>query len=67
MPGIPLTGEARDRMRKAGANGRVEGVHMARELLASLKPCAQGVYIMPSFGRYEVAAEVLQGLNWPDS
>ena len=67
VPGITLTDEAPDRMRKAGANGRVEGVHMARELLASLKPCAQGVYIMPSFGRYEVAAEVLQGLNWPDS
>ena len=32
---------------------------MAQELLARLRPHAQGVYLMPSFGRYEVAAEVL--------
>jgi homocysteine S-methyltransferase len=50
-------------MRLAGANGRAEGVAMARELLSSLKPHAQGVYIMPSFGRYEVAAEVLDGIH----
>jgi homocysteine S-methyltransferase len=63
VPGITLTDESRDRMRRAGAHGRGEGVKMARELLASLKPHAQGVYIMPSFGRYEVAAEVLQELD----
>ena len=32
------------------------------QLLLDLKPHAQGVYLMPSFGRYEVAAEVLQGV-----
>jgi homocysteine S-methyltransferase len=63
VPGITLTDEARERMRLAGANGRREGVEMARELLISLKPLAQGVYIMPSFGRYEVAAEVLEGIH----
>jgi methionine synthase / methylenetetrahydrofolate reductase(NADPH) len=62
VPGITLTSEARDRMRRAGAAGRTEGVAMARDLLASLRPFVQGVYIMPSFGRYEVAAEVLDGL-----
>jgi len=63
VPGITLTDHARERMRLAGPNGRREGVEMARELLAALKPHAQGVYIMPSFGRYEVAAEVLDGLH----
>jgi homocysteine S-methyltransferase len=62
VPGITLTDEARERMRKAGPNGREEGVKMAQQLLVSLKPFAQGVYIMPSFGRYEVAAAVLDGL-----
>ena len=33
---------------------------MAQELLLQLKPLVQGVYLMPSFGRYEVAAEVLR-------
>jgi homocysteine S-methyltransferase len=49
-------------MHDAGANGREEGVAMARELLLELRPFAQGVYLMPSFGRYEVAAEVLDGV-----
>ncbi|MGC4108627.1 MAG: bifunctional homocysteine S-methyltransferase/methylenetetrahydrofolate reductase [Thermomicrobiales bacterium] len=59
VPGITLTDDARERMRKAGADGRREGVLMAQELLTDLKPYAQGVYLMPSFGRYEVAAEVI--------
>ena len=63
VPGITLTEGARDRMRRAGAEGRREGVKMAQELLAELRPHAQGVYLMPSFGRYEVAAEVLEILS----
>ncbi|HRA48154.1 MAG TPA: bifunctional homocysteine S-methyltransferase/methylenetetrahydrofolate reductase, partial [Thermomicrobiales bacterium] len=62
VPGITLTDAARQRMREAGPNGRAEGVEMARDLLFALKPLVQGVYLMPSFGRYEVAAEVLQGV-----
>jgi homocysteine S-methyltransferase len=63
VPGITLTDEARDRMRRAGADGRREGVKLAQELLSDLRPLAQGVYLMPSFGRYEVAAEVLSILE----
>lgn len=62
VPGITLTDRARDRMRLAGPNGRREGVTMAQELLQELVPYAEGVYLMPSFGRYEVAAEVLDVL-----
>jgi homocysteine S-methyltransferase len=63
VPGITLSDRARDRMRKAGPDGRAEGVKIAQELLADLRPLAQGVYLMPSFGRYEVAAEVLEILD----
>lgn len=62
VPGINPTENARERMRLAGANGRSEGVKMAQELLQQLVPHAEGVYLMPSFGRYEVAAEVLEVL-----
>jgi homocysteine S-methyltransferase len=62
VPGITLTDRARQRMREAGPNGRAEGVRMAQELLEDLVPLSQGVYLMPSFGRYEVAAEVLDVL-----
>jgi len=63
VPGITLTDRAREQMRRAGPNGRSEGVKMARDLLQQLAPHAEGVYLMPSFGRYEVAAEVLDVLK----
>ncbi|MBP7964013.1 MAG: bifunctional homocysteine S-methyltransferase/methylenetetrahydrofolate reductase [Caldilineaceae bacterium] len=65
VPGITLSEEARERMRLAGADGRMEGVRMAQELLLELKelPHVQGVYLMPSFGRYEVACQVLEVLT----
>jgi homocysteine S-methyltransferase len=63
VPGITLTEEARERMRKAGNAGRKEGVKMGQELLQELRPHAEGVYLMPSFGRYEVAAEVISILD----
>ena len=63
VPGITLSDEARERMRLAGPDGRREGVRMAQELLQELRPLVQGVYLMPSFGRYEVAAEVLDVLE----
>lgn len=65
VPGITLSEEALERMRKAGADGRDEGVKMAQELLLQLvdAPHVQGVYLMPSFGRYEVACRVLEALT----
>ncbi len=62
VPGITLSEDALARMERAGAEGRREGVKMAQELLLELmaRPKVQGVYLMPSFGRYEVACEVLQ-------
>jgi homocysteine S-methyltransferase len=59
VPGIAPTDEALHRMKLAGPEGRKEGVKMAQELLLEVKGLVSGVYIMPSFGRYEVAAEVL--------
>jgi homocysteine S-methyltransferase len=63
VPGITLTDEARRRMKLADKDGRAEGVRMAQELLKELTPYAEGVYLMPSFGRYETAAEVISILG----
>jgi homocysteine S-methyltransferase len=65
VPGITLSDAALERMRLAGPHGRQEGVKMAQELLLELKelPYVQGVYLMPSFGRYELACEVLDVLG----
>lgn len=65
VPGITLSEDALERMRKAGSGGRQEGVKMAQELLLELKELrhVQGVYLMPSFGRYELACQVLEVLT----
>lgn len=63
VPGIVLTDRARERMRRAGSEGRKEGIRLAQELLRELVPYADGTYLMPSFGRYEVAAEVISVLE----
>lgn len=65
VPGIVLPEAVRERMRLAGPAGRREGVLMARELLLEARELAQGAYIMPSFDRYELAAEVLEVLTEP--
>jgi homocysteine S-methyltransferase len=50
-------------MRRAGNAGRKEGVAIAQSLLLEARDLVHGTYIMPSFGRYEVAAEVLDVLS----
>lgn len=66
VPGINPSEGARERLRLAGPDGRREGVKLAQELLGELYEHAQGVYLMPSFGRYEVSAEVLEVLKGED-
>jgi len=39
-----------------------EGVRIAQELLRDIRGLAQGAYIIPAFGRYELAAEVIDAL-----
>ncbi len=65
VPGITLSAEALERMRAAGRQGRQAGIDMGQELLVDLQhaPHVQGVYLMPSFGRYETACQVLSVLN----
>ncbi len=65
VPGITLSAEALERMRTAGKQGRQAGIDMGQELLVALQhaPYVQGVYLMPSFGRYETACQVLEVLN----
>lgn len=65
VPGMRIPDEIRDRMRKAGdgQQARKEGVRLAAEALAAVKPLVQGAYIMPPLGRVEMAVEVLEELD----
>jgi 5,10-methylenetetrahydrofolate reductase len=61
VPGIHVPDWVRARMRDAGNSGERAGIELARDLLARCRASAAGVYLMPSFGRYENCLEVLEG------
>ncbi|MCC6348151.1 MAG: bifunctional homocysteine S-methyltransferase/methylenetetrahydrofolate reductase [Candidatus Eisenbacteria bacterium] len=61
VPGIQVPDWIRGRMHEAGNSGQQVGVELARELLRQCRGSANGVYLMPSFGRYENCLDVLDG------
>jgi len=61
VPGIQVPDWIRQRMHEAGNEGQKVGVELARELLRQCTSTANGVYLMPSFGRYENCLDVLEG------
>ena len=62
VPGISIPEFVLARMHEAGPNGRQAGLEMAREILQYAHKRYAGVYLMPSFGRYELCASVLDVL-----
>jgi homocysteine S-methyltransferase len=60
VPGIRIPDKIRERMKKAGEKGAKEGVQICRELLKEAKSLVSGVYLIPSFGRFEQVLEVLE-------
>jgi homocysteine S-methyltransferase len=63
VPGIHIPDWVRKRMADAGNQGREEGLRLAVELLDAIADRIHGVYLMPSFGRYEVVAELVTRLR----
>jgi len=63
VPGITIPDAARTRMQAAGAAGTEAGIEMADALLAAVEAETSGTYLMPSFGRYEQAAELVRRIR----
>jgi methionine synthase I (cobalamin-dependent)/5,10-methylenetetrahydrofolate reductase len=65
VPGMQVPEAIRERMRRAesGEKAREEGIAIAQEALREVRAMAQGVYIMPPFGRAEIALRVLEVLE----
>ncbi len=61
VPGINVPEEIRERMKKAKDRSAQVGTLVAREILEQAKGMVDGVYLMPSFGRFEMISEVLEG------
>ncbi len=63
VPGITIPDEVRAAMHAAGERGAEVGLEMALELLDGMRHLVDGTYIMPSFGRYEMGAELVRRLR----
>jgi methionine synthase / methylenetetrahydrofolate reductase(NADPH) len=60
VPGITVPEEIRRRLRAAGDHGLRVGIETAQAILVEVRRRYAGAYLMPSFGRFEVVAEVLE-------
>ena len=60
VPGIRISEEIQGRLRNAGDSAPQEGVRIALELIEAVRPWAKGVYLMPAFNRYDLAAEIVE-------
>jgi len=63
VPGITVPDGVRARMKEAGDRGLRAGIETAQVLVSQLRGRYAGAYLMPSFGRFEVVAEVLDALQ----
>jgi len=63
VPGITVPDAVRSRMKEAGDRGLRVGIETAQALVCQLRGAYAGAYLMPSFGRFEVVAEVLDALQ----
>ena len=63
LPGVTIPDHLRERMRLAGERGIQEGIRQSQEFLAEAQAYCDGTYLMPSFGRYEMVAELVKVLD----
>jgi len=63
VPGIVIPDALRERIDAAGDDAPKIGVEITQEILRDLNGLVQGAYIIPPFSRYEIAADILDGLR----
>ncbi len=63
VPGISIPVDVRAAMEKAGEHGLDVGQELAEGLLEELRPLVQGLYIVPSFGKAQPIAAMLERMR----
>lgn len=63
VPGIIIPDAIFKRLEDAGDQAAHEGVAIAGELLTRMRGLVQGAYIIPAFGRYNLAAEIIDNVR----
>ncbi len=64
LPGFAVPDWVRERMRVA-PDGRQEGIRLAHELLDAIRAQVGGVYLIPSFGRFDAVLELVRLARTP--
>jgi homocysteine S-methyltransferase len=59
VPGISVPQALRDRLTRAGERAEELGVELAVDFLEAARAQVQGAYVIPSLGRYDLAARVV--------
>jgi methionine synthase / methylenetetrahydrofolate reductase(NADPH) len=62
VPGVVIPENIMTRISNAGEVAPKEGVAIASQILRDLRGMVQGAYLMPPFGKYEMAAEIVDSL-----
>jgi homocysteine S-methyltransferase len=63
VPGITIPDDTRAALHAAGDRGAEVGLEITIQLLEQVAPLVAGTYIMPSFGRYQQAAELVRRIR----
>ncbi|MEO8476911.1 MAG: bifunctional homocysteine S-methyltransferase/methylenetetrahydrofolate reductase [Actinomycetota bacterium] len=64
VPGIVIPDPVRERLRAAGDDAWAVSLAATAELIAALRGVGvAGLYVMPQFGRYDLAAEVIEAVR----
>lgn len=63
LPGVSIPEEVRTRMREAGDGASDVGLEVAVDLVGELRTEAAGLYVMPPFGRIDLAAEIVESVG----
>ncbi|MCK6539092.1 MAG: bifunctional homocysteine S-methyltransferase/methylenetetrahydrofolate reductase [Anaerolineales bacterium] len=63
VPGVFIPEDIRKRIEAAGEEGVKAGVEIAVELVEQIKAWAGGVYVMPQFHKYDMVAEIIEGIK----
>lgn len=63
VPGISIPTSILERMDHADGPSEQLGVKITLEIIDEMRSFIQGVYIMPAFSRYDLAAEIVESIN----
>jgi methionine synthase I (cobalamin-dependent)/5,10-methylenetetrahydrofolate reductase len=63
VPGIHIPDSIQRRITQAGEQAAEAGVQISMDIVRELRDVVNGVYLMPPFGRYDMAAQIIESIR----